>query len=402
MTVLIAGAGPSGSRLAANLAKGGVNVILVDRINTASQQAFSSAVVPISALEEELIPSQAVSTYCKSWQIICPNENLNTWSSDRAVGVVLDFAKLREGLWKIARSFGVEMLIGWTVKAVKSFNYSADVFLTGPGGVSRKIKVRWVVDATGFKRSLIGLPSNILLKGDQLLNGYGTEWILKGNQYTQMLWNNRMTFVLGSELIPYGYGWIFPMANNQLKVGICSLPPPHIGTKDISKSLKRLLFKYELSELKVLDKHGGIVSSTLKRSEPHHKGRIIGVGDAVSTANILGGEGIRHAIASSDILAPLILETYKHPAVELEQDCLVINTYKNLLRRHFGWRWSISSKIARRTWWSLSSKKADLRICRLVGALAKNSSAEDISALLFDYRFERFGFRLMPYLFGWR
>jgi hypothetical protein len=28
--------------------------------------------------------------------------------------------------------------------------------------------------------------------------------------------------------------------------------------------------------------------------------------------------------------------------------------------------------------------------------------AEDLSALLFDYRFERYGARMLPYLLGWR
>jgi hypothetical protein len=28
--------------------------------------------------------------------------------------------------------------------------------------------------------------------------------------------------------------------------------------------------------------------------------------------------------------------------------------------------------------------------------------AEDLSALLFDYRFERYGLRSLPYLLGWR
>jgi hypothetical protein len=29
-------------------------------------------------------------------------------------------------------------------------------------------------------------------------------------------------------------------------------------------------------------------------------------------------------------------------------------------------------------------------------------SADDLSALLFDYRFERYGLRALPYALGWR
>jgi hypothetical protein len=39
---------------------------------------------------------------------------------------------------------------------------------------------------------------------------------------------------------------------------------------------------------------------------------------------------------------------------------------------------------------------------RLLQGLEAESSAEDLSALLFQYRFERYGFKAMPYLLGWR
>jgi hypothetical protein len=38
----------------------------------------------------------------------------------------------------------------------------------------------------------------------------------------------------------------------------------------------------------------------------------------------------------------------------------------------------------------------------VLAGLERGASAEDLSALLFDYRFERFGLKLVPYLLGWR
>ena len=35
---------------------------------------------------------------------------------------------------------------------------------------------------------------------------------------------------------------------------------------------------------------------------------------------------------------------------------------------------------------------------RLISGLSEQASAEDLSELLFDYRFERYGWRLLPYL----
>jgi flavin-dependent dehydrogenase len=115
----------------------------------------------------------------------------------------------------------------------------------------------------------------------------------------------------------------------------------------------------------------------------------------VSTGNLLGGEGIRHAMASSEVLAPLLLE-----ALAGRPDRL--RSYAPKLKRRLGWRWSLSGRLARRTWLGLHSPSGDERLQRLLVGLQQNSSAEELSALLFDYRFERYGLKALPYLLGWR
>ena len=58
----------------------------------------------------------------------------------------------------------------------------------------------------------------------------------------------------------------------------------------------------------------------------------------------------------------------------------------------------MSNRLARRTWWGLNSAEADRRMTRLINGLSGQASAEDLSSLLFTYRFERYGWRLLPYL----
>jgi hypothetical protein len=71
------------------------------------------------------------------------------------------------------------------------------------------------------------------------------------------------------------------------------------------------------------------------------------------------------------------------------------------LRRALGWRWSLSGRLARRTWLGLHGPAADGRLDQVLRGL-ESSRAEDLSALLFGYRFERYGLRALPYLLGWR
>jgi flavin-dependent dehydrogenase len=170
---------------------------------------------------------------------------------------------------------------------------------------------------------------------------------------------------------------------------------PSRSQPPLAAELNKVLASTHLQSVQVLDRHGGRIRSTVRRQEPHRRGRLIGLGDVVSTANLLGGEGIRHALTSSRVLAPLLQEALRLP----NQANRILEAYPGQLRQALGWRWSLSGRLARRTWLGLADAKADLRLDRLLNGL-QTKRAEDLSALLFDYRFERYGFKALPYLWG--
>ncbi|HYP03800.1 MAG TPA: NAD(P)/FAD-dependent oxidoreductase, partial [Cyanobium sp.] len=70
-------------------------------------------------------------------------------------------------------------------------------------------------------------------------------------------------------------------------------------------------------------------------------------------------------------------------------------------RKALGWRWTLSGRLARRTWLGLRDPCSDRRLDRLLDGL-RGCRAEDLSDLLFRYRFERYGLRALPYLLGVR
>jgi flavin-dependent dehydrogenase len=213
---------------------------------------------------------------------------------------------------------------------------------------------------------------------------------------------------MGSDWLPQGYGWVFPMQPEVLKVGACRLIDPQRPQPPLAPMLQQLLERlfggHTRSTLTVLDRHGGLIRSRIHRRESHRQGRLIGLGDAVSTANLLGGEGIRHALTSSRVLAPLLIEALRIDAGAGDRGAEAdawLDRYPGLLSSALGWRWGISGRLARRTWMGLRGPLADRRLDRLLSGL-EHSRAEDLSALLFDYHFERYGLRLLPYLLGWR
>jgi flavin-dependent dehydrogenase len=373
-------------------------VLLVDGLPDLRRGAFSSAALPWSAVQRFGLPDQVVASRWSGWRLLGPGPDQRDWSPPATLqpaeplGAVLDFGALRQWLAGRACAAGADLQLGWRALRWSDEGSGAITLLRGPAGEERRIFSRWLVDATGQQRALIGEPP---ARSGPLVSGAGVEWLVAVSPTLWHHWSDRLTFVLGSDWVPQGYGWVFPMAPGQLKVGVCRLEDSGRVQPPFHGLLQHLLQRLELAPQAVLDRHGGLIRSTIQRREPHQRGALIALGDAVSTANLLGGEGIRHAMASAAVLAPLLLQA-------LAGQPRALRHYPAQLRRQLGWRWGLSGRLARRTWLGLDGAEADGRLRRLLQGLKHGAHAADLSALLFDYRFERYGLRALPYLLGWR
>ena len=391
--VLIAGAGPSGSRLAQQLAESGASVLVVDALADFSDNAFSSAALPRSAVQHWRLPERVIAARWDQWQLFGPGERQRHWAAASPLGVVLDFAALRRWLAEEACSCGAALRLGWRVCSSQMLPTGlAQTELRGSGGRTASVTSRFVVDATGEKRALLGDPDPAQ---GALISGSGVEWLLRVSPAQWQDWAGRLSFMLGSRWVPQGYGWVFPMQPGLLKLGVCRLQDGTRRQPPLHQLQQALLERLQLKPEAVLDRHGGLIRSTIRRRESHQRGVLLGLGDAVSTGNLLGGEGIRHALASADVLAPLLMEA-------LAGRPRALASYPKRLRRRLGWRWSLSGRLAKRTWLGLSDERADGRLDRLLAGLEATANAEALSQLLFEYRFERYGLRALPYLIGLR
>ena len=106
MSVLIVGAGPSGARLAIQLARAGVEVTLVDRLADPHRHAYSSGALPLDAVRRLGLPDEAIAATWQGWQLLDPSGLVHQWWSTGDLGAVLDFGRLRSWLWQEARGHG--------------------------------------------------------------------------------------------------------------------------------------------------------------------------------------------------------------------------------------------------------------------------------------------------------
>jgi flavin-dependent dehydrogenase len=403
--ILVVGAGPAGGDLARRLAFQGVDVLLVDRLSDLGRSAFSSAAIPVDTLEEFSLPAEVVGSRWSEWQLIGPGAGSRCWVSPQPLGVVLDFGALRQWLASQCRQWGGRVHLGLQASFCRQEGDRVTTVLRRKDGGTVSVTSAWTVDASGQSRALLGDPPRPAHRHGELVRAAGLEWLVRVSASSWEGWSDRLSFCLGSNWVPQGYGWVFPMTPGLLKLGVCRLVDPErrqppLGALIADLSHRLLETGSKEASPQVLDRHGGLVRSTIARLEPHGRGRLVGLGDAVSTANLLGGEGIRHALTSSRILAPLLLEELT-AGIPARPGGRAIARFAPQLRRALGWRWPLSGRLARHTWLGLHSLGADRRLDRVLQGLER-SRAEDLSALLFGYRFERYGLRAMPYLLGWR
>jgi len=363
------------------------------------------------AVAELGLPAGCVARRWQGWRLVGPDGRERVWANREPLGAVLDFAALRSWLVQEVRSWGGSVHFGCC--AVRVERNAVDGIVT----VLRNnhdenclwhLRSRYVVDASGQARALIGQDLSPDPRGDRgardpLIRGSGVEWLLQVDPHVWQRWAQELSFFLGSRWVPHGYGWIFPMAPGVLKLGVCRFEraagmqlASGITPIPYTRLLQRLLAHTELRDAVVLDRHGGRIRSRVRRSDPHRKGRLLAVGDAVSTANLLGGEGIRHAMYSGRLLGDLLNRCLRSNSAE------ALTHYDAQLRKALGWRWSLSGRLATKTWFGLSKPTSDRRLIGLLDSLERKASAETLAELLFDYRFERYGLRALRYAAGWR
>ena len=106
MSVLIVGAGPSGARLAIQLARAGAEVTLVDRLADPHRHAYSSGALPLEAVRRLGLPDDAIAATWQGWQLHDPSGLVHQWWSSGDLGVVLDFGRLRSWLGGSAPPWG--------------------------------------------------------------------------------------------------------------------------------------------------------------------------------------------------------------------------------------------------------------------------------------------------------
>jgi digeranylgeranylglycerophospholipid reductase len=376
--VVVVGAGPAGGHCGRWLAAAGHRVLLIERFKNFDRNSFSSAGTPLETMEKFQLPESVVGSYWNQLVIVSSQER-GHWQSAENLGAVLDFGKLRQFLAAEVQRQGGELWLG--CRYVSHREEGAGLTVRIKNNLTQtevEVQAGVLVDATGPARAIMGRRGQAL---PPMVTGTGIEYLIEVDRAAYDRQAQALTFFLGHKWIPKGYSWIFPMEPGRLKVGAGVLNEPHRlvrAVQPLPHYIDLLIQEYLKPETyKILDVHGETLRYSRELADTYAEGRVIAIGDTVSTVNFLGGEGIRHAMVSAEVAGRYIDRRLSGQAQNFDG-------YREEMHSIFLAKWKMSERLGMKKY----LEDADSLVDRVV-ALLRPMSLEEIVEVLFFYRFEQ-------------
>lgn len=339
--VLVVGAGPAGSAAAAWAARAGRDVLLIDSAVFPRDKTCGDGLTPRATAELEHLGlgdwlrahtvnhGLRLAGFGREAKLPWPGGSFPTYGS------AVPRTELDDKLRETAVKSGARMLDGTKViDVIREGDRVTGVTVKTAEG-TRSIGCKTLVVADGV-RSPIG---KLLGRTWHRQYAYGTAaraYIKSGRSDDQWITSHLELRNADGDLVP-GYGWVFPLGNGEVNIGVGSLAteqrPSHIALKPLLEhytSLRREEWQFEGSLRAVasaLLPMGGAVSNVAGLNW-------VLIGDAAGCVNPLNGEGIDYGLEGGHMLADLLDEPD------------LTTVWPELLRTRYGRTFSVARRIA--------------------------------------------------------
>ncbi len=354
--VVIIGGGPGGGQCARELSQKGYKIALVERYKSFKENNFSSAGMTLLPLKEFDIPESVIGNYWRNLIVQCSNKEF-VWKGDCNKGVTLDFGRLRQFLADETIKNGGEVLMGHRyVKKTVYADYAIVDLKNSETDQTIQLKAKLIVDATGPARRVMYDSKSEL---PELVYGIGLEHLIEVPQEVYDKVKDSYIFFLGEKWARNGYSWIFPMENRLLKVGSGKIHFENTNEEDANKTSKQLIDQVikdylHTTDYTLIDVHGGTLKYSPSLKDIYYKNRVVAIGDAVSSVNPLGGEGIRFAMKNAEFAVPYIEQFIKEGSADFK-------SYRKKWRKKHLLKWQISEVSSGKMYGRYGDKKIEER-----------------------------------------
>jgi digeranylgeranylglycerophospholipid reductase len=288
--VVIAGAGPAGLAAAESVAQSGASVLIVEQNREIGSPARTTGGSFIQDMQDLGIPARLYHPI-RRCRYISPNNSV-TFDYPDPVTCVLDVRGVFQFLAERAIEAGAKISVGATAGEPLLTNaVVTGVHIKTATEPNNIVNSKILIDATGYRSQL--LKQSAVSPGSKRF-GVGSEYDLYAPHCNQ----DEAVLIVGSQIAPAGYAWVFPWGRKRVRAGVGILHTDSAEHPD--KYLDVLLsraaeFGVDLRGAQPVEYHYGLVPSDGVLDTFTGDG-IMAIGDSAGQACALVGEGIRWAI----------------------------------------------------------------------------------------------------------
>ena len=300
--VIVVGAGPSGCTLAYELAKAGIQVLVIEKQKLPRYKCCAGGLTARAVKALPLEIGDLVEDRVTRIEVQFRDEGHFCGDSDQAFIYTIRRDKFDYALARKAEDAGAVILQGQPVLHVD--NTSRFVEITTP---ENSFRSQFLVGADGA-RSIVARSAGFT-NDAVYITGLNAEISVINKEYAR--WKGRIFMDIGH--IPAGYAWVFPKSDH-VSVGIASIG---YAAKKLNHYYTEFLDSLGIKEARTIRKSGALIRLGKGKQQLVMK-RTALIGDAAGLADPLSGEGIYNAVQSASLAAASIKECLLRGVTDLD------------------------------------------------------------------------------------
>lgn len=299
--IAVIGAGPAGCSAALVLARGGLDVVLIEKATLPRYKTCGGALI---GRAYGLLPdsvSKAVEREYKSVELNFLTEGMHFMTTRQEPIILMTMrADLDHVLATEAQRAGAHLIEGCGLHRISPSRDFVDLQT-----LKGTMRVKFVVAADGAN-SFVAREAG-WGESHNLVPALEYEVFVDDPDFVRLSPTARFDF----DVIAHGYAWVFPKRAH-ISMGILSM---RRGRVNLQSALERYFQLLEITSVRKVERHGYVIPIGPRRG-PLAKGRILLTGDAAGLVDPVTAEGITYAIQSGRLAGLTLIECFsKAPEV---------------------------------------------------------------------------------------